>query len=563
MELKNLMKGRIALQAILLFVILAGAGWLSISPLNFWSPDSGLRYEVVKAFLDNSWRSPAIDYGARFLDPELAYVPYYYIYFLVEDEMFLRIPTLFPFVASLLVPMLGKLALVLPPVIGGMASGLAIYKLGEIGGVRRQKWLLWTSLLGTPLLFYSLEFWDHTFVAAFSLWATVFLVQGVISGRSGHVVAAGFLAGISLSERAEYLPYAAALGVGLLMFSRTRVRQAVLFSTGAALAALPLALLQLKWIGNPLGVTYATYLTQYGLPELYPFMAGIGGQTTKPFYYDLSRMLTNVRSGDPLTFVATILSLVGIILIVFALRVPRWRKREVLLVGALSAVAGTICWAIAVTYGSLTGLITTASLLPFSAAVVRRDNRAADYMVYRFVLVVAGVFMLMILALWPYGGTHWASRYMLPVYPLFVYCAFYAFEHYMEQYASLRRITSITFFTLLFLGILVQLGGVRLLFLAHATDSRVRAELETVSAELIITNHAFLPSQMSALDKTFVVIQDEDAFQTLIPRMWNHDVHAFVVVSIGANPLTVPQNVGSIIVREVEPQEYELMWEDP
>lgn len=558
MELINFIRKRIAIQAVLLLALLLVGGWLSISTLTFWSPDSGLRYWLATEMIHNEWRSIAVDYTARFLDSEWAYVPYYYIYFLVGEEMFLRIPTLFPLIASLLMPIIGRLGLVLPPVVSGVACGLAMVKLARLGGVKQSSAILWTTVLGTPILFYSLEFWDHTFVAAFSLWATYFLAKSITEGSARAAMFGGFLVGISVAERAEYAVYAAALGSALLLLSRLRLNLALAYGTGSLLSILPLSLLQYFWIGNPLGVTYATYGFGYGVPDPYPFSPGADIAEVKSLTYDASRMLTYVEGQDPVTFVATILSVLGLAILVLTLRTPRWRSKAALLTGAAVSVAGYLMWVAVASDTVITGLIPTAAFLSFSVLFVDKADDAKQHLVYRFVLVTTAFFVGVLLLFWPYGGQHWAARYMLPAYPLLLYAAFYSYNHHRKVLPRLRPLLGIAFTSLLVLSVTVQFAGVRLLMQKHIEDSATRDYLQALPAEVIVTNSPFIASEMTSVEKVFIYVADEDNLQTLIPRLWQNDVNTFAIAPLAALPLAIPASVAGIEVQEVQPDIYEL-----
>lgn len=546
-------------QVLLLLIILLILGWFSISTLVFWSPDTGLRYLQVRELIDKQWQSTWVDYPAHVLDPELKYVPYYYAFIVVGAQIFLEISSFFPLLASLLFPVVGRLGLVIPPVVGGMASCIAIYRLARLTRLQHSAFIMWVVVLATPVLFYSIEFWDHTFVLAFSLWSVYFLARGLGDDGRGNMFVAGIMASMAWIQRAEYAVFVIALAFSWLIVSRLKIRPMLVFAWGNLVGALPLFIVQYHWIGHPLGVTYAPVLFGYGAHDVFTFPEGTSelGSTRTLI---ISRLLTYIEARDPVTFLATIFCLIGFVLLVFVLRVPHWRKKWLLLSGLTISAIGYVLWLVAVSQFTVTGLIPTFALLPFGLAYIEEHYKdSSGGQIYSLVFVSTLLFLALMLVLWPaYGGNQWGSRYLLPVYPLLVYLAFYAFEYYWRSLPELRTILRTTFVSLLLLSVLIQVAGIRLLFMKHQYEIEVREQLQALSTDLIMTNSPFLPSHMSSVDKMFLYVSSESDFYELAPRMWENGVYQFAVAQVVGIPLPVPDRVGDITIREVKSFIYEL-----
>ena len=548
---------RVGLWQILLFLILLVLGWLSISPLVFWSPDTGLRYLQVREFLDHRWSSAAVDYSARFLDPALQHVPYYRAYIVHDDELFLRVSPFFPLLASFLIPVIQRFGLVLPPVLGGFFCGLAIYRLSRLSGLRHSTLTMWATVLATPVFFYSIEFWDHTFVMAFSLWACYLLAKGLIDNSRISIFIAGVLASIAWVQRPEYMMFTGALFIARFLVSRFQLLSLIPFISGNLLGALPFFAIQYFWIGHPLGVMYAPVLFGYGMPDSYAVVFDSTVLSTRTII--ISRFLTYIEARDPVTFLATILCLIGIVFVVFALRTPRWQKKSVLYIGLVVSTLGYMLWLSVVARVHVTGIIPMLALLPFSLAVVQVSERGTAAHIYRFVLTSTLIFTGLMLLIWPaFGGHHWASRYLFPAYPLLVFLAFYTYEHYKQALPELRATLKLSFNILLLISALIQVAGIRLLFQDRARDIDIRDTLSAMPEDLILTNSPFFPSEMASLDTIFLYAEDEEDFERLIPRMWQHDIQMFGVVKVVDLPMPIPDSVGDITIHEVEPFIYRL-----
>jgi hypothetical protein len=394
---------------------------------------------------------------------------------------------------------------------------------------------------------------------AFSLWAMTLLITGVVREDNRFVAAAGVLAAWAWVQRAEYAVFVAALGLALLAVTRVRVSSLVGFAVGNLLGAIPLWVIQSIWIGHPLGITYAPVLFGYGIPDRYP---SASFHVTSPLtrVEIVSRFVTYIESHDAATFMATIFCIAGLFLIVFALRLPRWRKRSILLAGFGLSLMGYTLWSFIGASIPITGIISTMALLPFSLAVVETNSAAgpADR-IYRFVLITTFAFLSVMFLIWPtYGGRQWGSRYLLPAYPLLTYLAFYAFEHYADGIPALRRSLTLVFSGLLLLSVLVQLSGAHMLLEQHRGEVAVRDNFRELPVDVVVTNNPYLVSFLASVDKMFLYVEDGSDLDYLVPRMWKQGIDAFTVAQVINRPLQIPDQVDDITIREVEPFIYEL-----
>ncbi len=555
--LKRKEVGKTAVHVSLIFFILFGISWYFISTLTFFAPDTGLRYMQIQSLVENNSSTLAIDYWARTLDPDLAYIPFYYAYSVVDGEIFFQISAFLPVVTAWLYSFLGTMALPVIPVVGGVLTATAVFYMGKITKVKRPYLLLWTTVFATPLFFYSLELWDHSIAAACTLWAMVGFARSLQTSRWQPAFYGGLALGIGLGQRPEIYVYAIALGFAALLVSWKQWRILLALVAGSFLTATSVWLLQWRWTGHPLGMTLAPHLFKYGIPDSSPL--SFPGY---PRNITLSRFILYVQGKDEIIFIAALLILIGIFLTIFSVRIPRWQKTWVLWLAFGMTVSGffLMIWR---TWGQpLPGILSTFPLIALSLIYLdKKQDKTTGRQVYLLSLITVLIFLGLMIAVWPAaGGIQWGARYLLPAYPLFVFLAFYVvtIEDRWLTGSYLRTFQRVAA-GLLIITILLQGYSVLLLHQKHQSEIKLRDAINNLSADLILTNNPFLPSAMASLNtKQFLYIDDAEDLQTLIPRLSDEDIDYFALVTIEPAPIVVPSQVGDIVVVQIDTLIYAL-----
>jgi hypothetical protein len=306
----------------------------------------------------------------------------------VNGEFYLQIPPFLPLLTSFFYTTMGQWALPLFPVLGGLLTAVATYKLGILVQVKYSRLLLWATVFATPILFYSLELWDHTLAAAAAAWGVYSVARGVVSGRWQPVAWGSVAIGLGLGQRPEMYVFAIALAAGLFLVGWQRWNLWAAYVVGGVFATIPIWLLQYRWTGHPLGMAFAPHFFGYGIPESYPVTAYSGVALTRAI--KISRLLLYIESRDVITFSAALLILVGVFVIILALRVPHWRKRSWLWSGlVLSGIGyGLFLWQS--WENLLPGVLTTSPLFSLALAyVTRADDPLMGRPVYQPVFLPA------------------------------------------------------------------------------------------------------------------------------------------------------------------------------
>jgi hypothetical protein len=243
---------------------------------------------------------------------------------------------------------------------------------------------------------------------------------------------------------------------------------------------------------------------------------------------------------------------------IFALRLPQWRKRSWLWSGlALSGLGyGLFIWQ--AWTNLLPGVLTTFPLFSLALAFVdRTDDPSPTRPVYQLVFITTLTFFGAMLVVWPaFGGEQWGARYLLLVYPLLLLLAFYVVTVWERP---LSNAVTITAAGLLLLSLLLQMSGLHLLFIKHQEQIKDKAIVASLPAALILTNNPFLPSYMTALDdKLFMYVEDEQDVVKLISRMKQNQIDRFALVLATGRPISVPDHVENISIQEIQPFVYQL-----
>lgn len=542
---------------VILALILYGLSWLSISTLTFFTSDTGLRFLQIQSLVEQGWRSFSVDYGVRYLDPDWHHVPYYYAYLIIEDELYLPLSSFFLYLSSVCYAVLGVSGLPLMTVAGGMLTGLAVYRLGRLNQLPYAALALTITIFATPILFYSLELWDHTFGTACALWGCYYVAKGLTKDNWRLLFLGGVITGLATGQRPELHTLAIALGLSLCLVTRFNWRMMLIFGGGGLLGLLPIWGLQYMWFGHPLAPVVGKHLFDYGRPEIIPFRG-----TPMSTLMKNGMFLLNLTPKKAEFILSTILLIIGLGLIPLSLRVVKWRSVWALL-GGLGAVSISSLISVSLSQTQvITGILPVfpLSILGFIYLDQKQLKTSSQVLTYRLLFFTTIIFICLMLWLWPApGGWQWGARYLLPVYPLLVYLAWQVVIVYQSELSNLYQpIKGLSFvfqgmvLGLILLSLILQLTGIRLLYLVHYNQISVRKVLQEMPVEVILTDQPFFPSFMTSLrDKHFLYVKNDAETQKILDVLKDHNIQQVGVVAKGLHSLGRPAanmalNLGAI-----------------
>ncbi|MCJ7619716.1 MAG: hypothetical protein MUP64_05815, partial [Anaerolineae bacterium] len=190
-------------------VLYAGLAFIVLPKAAFFSSDEGLKLIQVQNFLRKGWSDFTIDYPGRWLDPDLSFVPINNPPPLMQGErIFAAYPVFFPLLATPLYSLLGYAGLYVIPVVSGLATVLVTWWLARLLGARGSSSILVLGLC-TPLLFYSLLFWDHTLGTLLATVALLLVIRTLLQRDRRWLLGGGAILGVSIWARTELYALAA------------------------------------------------------------------------------------------------------------------------------------------------------------------------------------------------------------------------------------------------------------------------------------------------------------------------------------------------------------------
>lgn len=522
-----------------LYAVLVGA---VLEPRTFFSGDPGVKYLQAAALVQAHWRGLAVTDGGGALDPDGRFsvlagnqfqrratdAPYYGAY----SELF-TVPV------SLCLALFGVRGLYIVPVVAGLGTLLLTYGLAARTAPR----LAWLAplLVGicSPMLFYSVDLWEHSLSALLTTASVWLLASAVSTTGVRRFLFAGVFLGLAIAVREELYGMLAAGLVALAWVERQRrLPAAVAAAAGVLLALGSHFALKVMEAGKPARSSVLRLLQVAHL-------VSSGGQAPS--------------GGLPAIELIVPLSAVWISVLALAVLV-RWGLsrvaapwRRALGVTLALVVAGWACadavllvrrWlrpdALLQAYPVALFLLSLPTMSgPANAA--RRE--------IRLILTIAFVFAAVLCIAAPFGshtvppgGSQWGPRLLLPVVPLLTVGIVFALEHrraWSVGSAPLGGLILATFAVLGLASLAVQAQGVRELRVAKAQYERLDAATEAVTpGAVIVTDLWWYPAVTAAVLREHAVLAvngpNTGSLAELLARLHDRGITALTFVTAGA-----------------------------
>lgn len=326
-------------------------------PDTFFTCDSGMKYLQVFYLVENGFRSDGIPYAGRSVDPEEKYFPVLPPFaYRVGGPTYPQYPLLFAVLSALPYIIFGFRGLFLIPVFSTVVSAAVLHKLLALVGVgdeRKRAFYVLFYCFGTPVFFYSLLFWEHTFCVMLLLSAVYFICRGMKDGGARWCVAAGLLVGVSIWTRFDSAVYFAACIAAVIFTCRRRVRVLLNLSIPAAAAVLLLFLFNAWYYGRTQGPHLAQVMRAGLGPAEHLFLAAsllfapLSGLLVMCPFMLITAAWRTLWRGAPVRFIylTTVISVVLVLLTTYNDGGRQWGPRYLLPVLPLGVVL------LAVAYG--------------------------------------------------------------------------------------------------------------------------------------------------------------------------------------------------------------------
>lgn len=253
-------------QTVPLLLIVAGVVYLAFILLQirgdvFYSGDGGLKFLLTRQIASGQvhvdlrldgpeWVRGLWSDGLFPFKPPFAYV--------IGDRHYIQYPFYFPLLSAPAYAVLGFGGLYILPVLGLLATWLALYRLcsrarvGTIGSSAA----LFALIFASPLSLYGAMFWEHTLGVALAFYGVALWLEQPAAGRRRPALISGLLIGLAVWFRSELLCYAGcAVALALLGSPKgSRIGSRVPFAVGVLVAVLGLMATNLAVYHRPLGL---------------------------------------------------------------------------------------------------------------------------------------------------------------------------------------------------------------------------------------------------------------------------------------------------------------------
>ena len=237
---------------------------------TFFLVDQDIKY-LAAASLSHHWNNAAIPYPFHLLDPQGVYALPLTAW--IDGHEYAGYSLPFEYMGALSLWAFGTAGLALPALVGTAFLLIIQIQMASLVGLEgRRSLLLIATVLGTPLSFYSMLFWEHTWGVALLLAGVAVVLTLASQDRAsvwGGALAGGLFAGGVLMRREVLVP---ALVVLILMPVFFRTSSAFVMAA-AAMAALVISLgLIYELRPEPLleGLTHASPVRRSVACRLYP-----------------------------------------------------------------------------------------------------------------------------------------------------------------------------------------------------------------------------------------------------------------------------------------------------
>lgn len=534
----------------------------TLGPLNaFWSTDQGTKLLQVQSLLLNKFQSQALIYPGEYLDPEAQVSPLRGAYVHIDGYAYSQWPPLFAFLSCIPFFLFDYLGLYLIPISATLGSLVIVMLLSQ--RLLEAFWgyaALFVCALASPLLFYSMIFWEHTtavFLVMLALWL---LLHGYETNNFSFALLAGLVAGLTVWVRNEAILCAAGLMLGLLSVVGWRsLRSLIGFGIGLTIAVGGLLVFNYLSFGHILGA-HVLVASQ----DIFQQVEGLKGALLgRILWFEV--LLVPLQPGwFTALFALFAVSALGAHMLPNAELRRKAHSLGLLLVilisvGSLQILASNYLSNPYLNGGEQSALVLIVPLALFALLPLPKQESSGQephLSLDQLAKLLRNFALISILAMWmshiPWGGSQWGPRMLLPLLPALVLWAFVLLSRWSQQAESLpagrlhvtsvgrdgragasfwlEPLTSLALLAAIVGGLYAQIDG--LIFLKATTTrnfTMLNAAAQSQQA-VIICDTWYTPPLIAPLfyDQRLVfIVDDVEGFDGLLERMQANGIQGF------------------------------------
>lgn len=554
----------VALLAVLI-VYVAGAAWYAAQG-TIWSPDNGARLLQVQAILEHG---PAwwISYPAQPLDPQHHNSSLSFFGFDHGGRTYIFYSFLFAHVSAFFYRHFGFFGLAILPMLGGLGASVATLATARLLQLRFPVAPMLLTALATPLVLFSIVFWDHSITTGIAAGVLYLALRGIDSGRVWLWFAAGALLGLGLWLHEILVPYLPALVVGAWWARRRHrwVLACALLVAGTLSLLIPLALINSHVYGTALGphlsnnklgspsaiLQFMLSPSQWGPGALYTLFGW--GDASPAFTWQLNEWLANPWPQVQYEVGASMwMSIPFIAWILLAL--SGWWRRLWWLCGLI--FVGVVAACLWVLHHDLTPhssfLVCPLLLLAFGAARPRSQSAAPTAqaegasdprLLAQTLALVTALYAMLTLMKPTLGGMEWGTRYLLSAVPALMLLAWSSIESLLPSaqggasglkwQPGARPLLGMAA-AMTVLSVALQIHGARIIHEIHARNRILSDDIASAPDEVIVSAVWWAPMSAATAynHKQILYAGDEDhPAAPLFSRMAKSGVRTFTVIA--------------------------------
>ena len=514
-----------------LVIVLAYLATILLLPREgFWINDNGCKFIQMEGMIRTHYTDFSIPWLGHSIDPMYDFRPLGDPFgHVVEGKLYASFSITFALISSLPYRLFGNWGLYLLPMLGGLLTLPAVWRLsGMLAGSRIGRPLaLIVVALGTPVWFYSATFWEHTPALCLAIWGIVFTLRFWIEGGKRWLLLGAILCGLAIYLRDDLYLLGGTLAALLIVRRGMTWRAPALFVAGLLLSVIPIWCFQWLVLGDPLGF----HVTAHS-----PLEGGVLRYLADRWTV-LRDLLLDSHATPVLSFA------VGAPYVLLLLTRPKLPasgfRRAVPILAWLAAAGGLIVLAGHLTSDSpirwlqsANGLFAVSPILILALVSEARsiesgsDPRATirEEEVRRLLQHVIVLFALAYVALAPavhVGGIHWGSRLLLPIYPLLAVLAASTVGYWWDASRPRRAGAVAPIALCLALSFATQGYSIHLLHERKSFSAELNDAVAKRPESTVVAIGWFLPQELarSFYTKTIFLPRSSRGFEDLLDRL--------------------------------------------
>lgn len=534
----------------------------------FWSGDSGARFAMIREWVEYG-RPIHWHYSYADLDPTAQIHPLQYFIFHQSRSFCAMYEPLFPLACGILYRTFGFAGLSIIPVISGVITCVVVYATARRLAIRDSTLLLLVLGLGTPLMIYSVVFWDHVIMMLVAAASGYLMLCSLQKDVMRLPVRAGVILGLGvwIHELIIALFLATLLAAVPLLWYRHGQRLVI----GLICGFTPLFLL---WVGTNwliYGTSGGPHLSANmgGNPSIHPFSIGLILDQQRIVSQGLEELIGTPASST--TFaefhpeLAPIFLVFGVTLIFYMLATSffgiDWKFAPF-----VSLLAASLALYLVFHVWWAQGLFLATPILIPGLAVpwdakrrhprkvneeVSPGRQASPTSLFYAWMSRATWFYILIVFLYPsLPGADWGSRYLLPVLPFLTLLSVYALEEQrLNASPKWRGLVVACVAALIGISVSCQLKGLVMVKRNIRHNHELIRRVYAVTTPVIVFDDIATPAELAAasLPQAQFTVRNGEDWVLFLKALRRSKVQEFTYIGpdMGAHHLTMAASDGT------------------